>query len=209
MRAPPPRLPRENPFRSGKVGALAFVGPTVEEALSRWTEQGRRGALVGPCGSGKSTYLRAIEAALAATGAPTRAWWLNAETRSRDRRARVRELRTLDPATVLLIDGAEQLGRLDGSRVRRGSRRLAGLWITTHRPTRLPTIHHHGTDRALASRLIGELDPSWLAEEGAQARLDALLRHHRGNLRHLFHQLYLEQCLPSGVSPEVGVPSSP
>ena len=57
----------ENPFRVQRLAGLAYrlEGTTWEALLARWDALGRRAALVGPEGRGKSTLLAELGERLA------------------------------------------------------------------------------------------------------------------------------------------------
>lgn len=180
----------ENPFRTQRIGALAFRHPTLSlVALERrWRELGGRAAVVGPKGSGKTTLLRELAVRLRSRGLRVRRWFLNAEDPAPGARILVREARALGSRDVLLLDGAGHLPRLSWWRVERASRGAAGVLVTAHAPGLLPTLVETRTDAALLGALTREL-----AGPGAAALaplLADLYRRHHGNLRDVFLSLY-------------------
>lgn len=182
------RRPADNPFRVDRVLGLRY---RIELAplLRRFARFDHRAALVGPRGSGKSTLREDLCRRLEQGGWRTRCLELHADEALPSGGA-WRELAAFQAAgdlRLVAIDGAEQLGRW---RWRRIVSQLPGpLLITTHRPGRLPTLHHHRVDptllRALVAELVGDDEAARLAP-----RCDALFAQHGGNLRDCLRALY-------------------
>ena len=87
-----------------------------------------------------------------------------------------------------MLDGAEQMGRLDWLQFHRRTQTAGGLIITSHRPGRLPTLLGCATTPALLTEIVTELlgDP----RSAAALQLDELYQRHAGNLRHALRELY-------------------
>jgi hypothetical protein len=181
---------RDNPFRTGRLGALPFRhGALGAQALhGRWQELGARAAIVGPHGSGKTTLLRELAERFAAEGRRVRTWFLNAASPRPSARALVHEARALTPGDVLVFDGASHLPRSTWWRVRRASRAAGGVLVTSHVEGLLPTLVETRTDAALLAALAREL----LGPRAGRLRpfLEALHRQHTGNLHDVFLALY-------------------
>ena len=96
--------------------------------------------------------------------------------------------RDLHPGPILLLDGAEQMGRWAWRRFERRTRGGGGLIITTHRHGRLPTLLTCETTPDLLGDVMRELLPDAPALSAATTR-DLFLRH-RGNLREALRELY-------------------
>lgn len=183
-------IARENPFRTERVLRVRYrlQGETWEELLGRFEGLNRRAALVGAKGSGKTTLLEDLV------------------PRLRDRGFRVKELRlteesprfepafldglfgTLGAGDLLLLDGAEQMGRREWRRFENRSRAGAGLIVTSHRPGLLPTLLTCTTSPELLEELAAELLDGRAAPW--KPLLDDLYRRHRGNLREAIRSLY-------------------
>lgn len=167
---------QENPFRSVRVEGLAFrfaPGESVDNVLDQWAAQSHRGVLVGAKGSGKTTLLETLAGELTARG--QRVCWLRLRREAAATRARVADFLAQEvAATVVCLDGLEQLGPFSWWRVRRHARRADGLIATSHAPGRLPTLRQHETSPALLRDLVQELagrewpgsDRLWQEEEG-------------------------------------------
>lgn len=181
--------PHENPFRVACVEALRFRGTSVDELVARFESLGRRGALIGPHGTGKSTLMRELGARFEDAGRGVETLSLG-EARPPTRARLAAWCARAEPGVVLLLDGAEQLGRLARARVRRATRRAGGLLVTSHRPIGLPVLHEHRTGPELLRSLVDELveDPA-LRAALEPALADAFDRA-RGNLRVALRELY-------------------
>lgn len=181
----------ENPFRSVCVEALAFrfaPGESVTSVLDRWTALGGCGVLIGPKGSGKTTLLETLAGALMARGQSVR--WLRLRRESAETRARVAAFLAQDvAATVVCLDGLEQLGPWRWWRVRRHVRHAAGLIATSHAPGRLPILRQHATSPALLRDLIQELAGSEWPDT------DHLWQDQKGDVRQCLAALYRAAAL--------------
>jgi len=180
----------ENPFRTSRLLSLpAHWGETTpDELLARWRSAGRRGALVGPHGTGKTARLRALAARLSADG--WRVIWIqwhdDGTTTPPDWRP---ALRTADARTVVCLDGSENLGPFAAYRLRRYTRRAGGLLATRHRASFfLPTLARHAPDAAVFAAHAASLAPG-AAQEASKAFAAA-----RGNAHEAFRRLYLEHA---------------
>lgn len=189
--------PRDNPFASHRVEDLALrlpPGATWESLLHRLAELGHRAAVVGPEGRGKTLLLDELAGRLAADGLAPRRITL----RRGDRRlppAAAGMVAGSGPDEVLLVDGAEQLGRLAWRRLARRSRAAGGLVVTSHRPGLLATLLTCDTTPALLAELTAELLAASSGSPPAELLPPAeeLWTRHRGNLRHAFRELY-DRC---------------
>lgn len=171
---------RDNPFRSGRVEKLRYrlpQGLTWDDLLDRLAALRHRAAIVGPHGRGKTTLLEELAVRLAKEGFRVRTVTLRQEER------RVGRILRLGADEILLLDGAELLGRLAWLRVRFACRHAAGLIVTSHRPGLLPTLLECETTPELLAELVMELTGKALETS------DVFVRH-EGNLRLAFWDLY-------------------
>lgn len=178
---------RENPFRTSRLLALpVHWGDTPPELLlARWHAAGRRGALVGPHGTGKTTRLRALASRLAADGWTIVwvQWHDDGTTTPVDWRF---ALRAAGPGAVVCLDGSENLGPLAAYRLRHYTRRAGGVLATRHRRALLlPTLATYAPDAALFTAHAATLDPA--AGPAATAAFAASGR----NAHEAFRRLYL------------------
>jgi hypothetical protein len=110
-------------------------------------------AIIGPHGSGKSTLLRSLEPELTAAGRT-----IHAIPLQDGQRWLPRIPIKAGACTLLIIDGYEQLSWLERFRLfLRCRTRGAGLLVTSHKPTCLPTLIRLSPDRQLVERLVADL----------------------------------------------------
>lgn len=193
-----PPAPARNPFSTAMVrpGALPFLwgeGESPQTLVERLAAQGWWGQIVGPHGSGKSTLLAELVANLPAEQRP-RTFELHDGQRSLGV-----PLRSLaeDGATLIVVDGYEQLSRWNRWRLRRHCRhKHLGLVITAHADMGLPWLYRTQCDQATAlavvKRLLGEHDGP-IDEALRRTLLDhaaAAYHRHGGNCRELLFELY-------------------
>jgi hypothetical protein len=198
-----PEIPsrHDNPFATcwTRPGALAFRfpdGQTAEQLVAKLQSYGWRAAIVGPHGSGKSTLLETLKPTLVARGCHIHAVTL----RHGQRRLPDRVLDQLNgegkrnqPTTmpaILIVDGYQQLGLFQWMKLRRICRQAhAGLLVTAHAPTRLPTLIRLAPDRGLVERLVNELSAQ-VSTDVAAADVAASHACHGSNVREIIFDLY-------------------
>lgn len=198
---------RDNPFRVERVHTFRFrpLGLGWDEILDRLHGMQFRGAVVGPEGSGKSTFLEDLRNRLNAAGHTTLWLQLRRDTR-RQARTLVREmLARSTPQDLLLIDGAEQIGPLTWRRLALRTRHQAGLIITVHQPGRLPSLLECATSLPLLVAMVCELAPEYL--DLLTPSLPRLFAQHEGNLRLCIREIY--DWLASGTPPDQPRGASP
>ena len=177
---------RDNPFASHRVEKLRYrlpEGLTWDRLLDRLASLHYRAAIVGPHGRGKTTLLEELAPRLTAQGFRIRTVTLRQEER------KVGKLPGLGRDEILLLDGAEQLGRLAWLRVRFACRRAGGLIVTSHRPGLLPTLLECETTPELLADLVRELT-------GKEMEIRELFTRHGGNVRMAFWELYDDRAAP-------------
>ena len=184
---------RFNPLRAERILQVRFrldalePGLTLDELLKRWESQGRRGALVGPHGSGKTTLLEDLATHLVTYGYRPVYLRLSSEKRhfSRDES---RVLRSISQATVILLDGAEQLNYLDWLRFKYRTKKAKGLIITSHRAGLLPTLLECHTSPQLLREILHQI----LGNDAAvwDVECEALWKRHRGDLGLALREIY-------------------
>jgi len=181
---------RDNPFRSDRIEQLAFrfSGDTWETLLERFLRLGRRGAIVGPEGTGKTTLLEQTAARLTDLGYRTALLRLTADD-ARQSAARVRKhAARLGRSDVLLLDGADHMPRLSWLRLRQAASRIGGLLITSHRPGLLPTIIETAASLSVVRDIVAELLGGSCA--AVESVLPELLARRGGNVRLVLRDLY-------------------
>jgi hypothetical protein len=185
----PPPSRHGNPFATcwTRPGALAFrfaEGFGAEQLVARLAAQNWWGEIVGPHGSGKSTLVETLKPALVAAGCHVHAIAL------RDGQRRLpTDLGTMLGALVI-VDGYEQLGWLGRLQLKRHCRRTgAGLLVTCHAPTGLPTLIRLSPDRRLVEQLVADLCAE-VSIKIAPADVAASHACHGSNVREIFFDLY-------------------
>src|SRR5579883_323510 len=123
---------RDNPFRSERMDRLRYrlQGTTWPDLLERCERLNYRCAVVGPVGSGKTTFLEELERVLAAAGFRTRLFRL----RQKAPPFAAGFLCGIARNEIVLLDSAGQLNYAQWCRVQWRCRCARGLVITTHNP---------------------------------------------------------------------------
>jgi hypothetical protein len=171
--------------RPGAVEYLFPPGVDAGQLLDRLAAHHWWGQIVGPHGAGKSTLLATLLPRLARAGRGP----LPVVLHNGQRRLPI-DLRAADlpAATQLVIDGYEQLSRVERWRVRRWCRRRGwGLLVTAHDDVGLPEVFRCAVDAPLAVALVTRLagPQAFSPEEIAQVLADQ-----HGNLREALFALY-------------------
>lgn len=181
-----------NPFstRFVRPGALPYFfppGESAEQLAAKLSAQGWRGQIVGPHGSGKSTLLAALAPWIERAGRKTLSFALH----DGERRLPIsnEQRRQLSTASVLAIDGFEQLGAFSRWRIARLCRRRGcGLLVTAHADVGLPELYRTETNVELARRVVDALGPfdRAISADDVERAFSA----HRGDLREILFGLY-------------------
>lgn len=190
MSDPPP-----NPFSSRFIrpGAMPYLYPHGESAAGvrrRFEESGRRGAILGPHGSGKSALLRDLLTVWRGDAGEVRL--IELRDGQRGLPAAWPNGLTTSPRVLIAIDGYEQLGRLARWRLRSACwRRGWGLLVTAHDPVGLPTLAQTSSDLKLVRRIVARLLQSSPAATLVPAEaLAACYQRHAPNVREMLFELY-------------------
>lgn len=198
---------RANPFRMERIERLRF---RLDDAgwhglMTRFAAQRRRGVLVGPHGSGKTTLREEIERRLQGDG-----WRVQAVVLRDDGPATwaavVEAVERCDAGTVLSLDGLDRIGRWRWWGLRGRLRAVGGVLATSHAPGRLPLLHRHRTSVGLLGELAGELLAPSPADAHLHARCQELFTRHRGDVRACLRALYDEAA--DGVLPSAALPAA-
>jgi hypothetical protein len=159
---------------------------------------GRRGALVGPKGHGKTTLLEDLRDVLQQRGWRVHLLRLSQEAPRLPKNVWTQLPRPLTAQDMLMLDGAEQMSLWRWLAFRRHARAAGGLLITTHRPGRLPTLLQCETSPVLLEGIVETL----LGELNSEMKnlCATLFRQHHGNVRDCLRTLYdlwADEQLPS------------
>jgi len=182
-----------NPFSTSRIrpGAARFLFPRgrcAEAMVGQLQANDWRGQILGPHGSGKSALVAALIPAIEQAGRRP----LLIALHDNQRRMPVDWNRLTAPgcATVLIVDGYEQLGRWARFKLKRFCRRRrAGLLVTAHKPVGLPDLCRLTPDLGLAQKIVDQL----LGEQRsviAPSEVAECFFRHRGNLREMLFGLY-------------------
>ena len=171
--------PADNPFRTERIDRLRYrlAGVTLDDLAARFVALGRRAAIAGDHGAGKSRLLATLADHLEERGRPS--------LRIRCGRDRLPSAAHL-AGRLLVADELDQLSRLRRRLLLARAARAGGLLAAVHRiPRDLPLLHRCTVDASLVADLVRDLT-------GAPPPPDLapLLRDHAGNVRALFRHLY-------------------
>ena len=190
-------LARENPFRSDLIESLRYEmsAPEWDDLFARFHAYGRRGALVGPEGVGKTTLLEDLAPHLRQMGLRPRFIGLNRH--QADWKTLLDGLNGgAAEIDAILLDGAEQLSRLQWLYFRWRTRRAGAVVITSHVTGLLPTLRACPACETLFGDFVAHLS----GNACAGIDLGQVFRAHRGNMREAFRTLYLHAagCADAG-----------
>jgi len=173
--------PADNPFRSERMDGARYRLPdvSVDELLDRWETAGRRGAVVGGHGTGKTRLLAELVVALRRRR--------YTPLRLRLDRRQPCAARDLD-GVVLLADGYDSLSLPSRLRLRWATRRCRGVIVSTHEACALPVLYTCRPDLPVLEQVVedlaGPLSPRLRGE------LPVLWKTHHGNMRDVLRALY-------------------
>ena len=179
----PPTGAAHNPFRSERVTSLPFISQGVawEESLQKLEALSWRGAIVGPCGTGKTTLLEKLALELESRGLKVDC--IRFEPSPRPWPKTLWKLR--EASDALLIDGIDQLPPLAWWRLQNRTRRAGALVATSHREGRLATWLKTSTSPSLLKRLCTDL-----GAEISDAEIARVFEANQGNLRLCLLEFY-------------------
>lgn len=175
-----------NPFstkfiRPGAIAYQCVPGKSIAYYADCFLSNGRRGQVVGPHGTGKSTFVIAFQKELAARGLDVHLVTLHSFDKSE-----LDRLLMLQTGSILILDGFEQLPFWRRFKIIHSTLwRHIGLLTTSHVSLGLPTLLETRADLETAQNLVRTLTGSEPPEN-----LEALLTKHNGNLREVFFELY-------------------
>jgi hypothetical protein len=199
LSAPPSRT--SNPFatcwtRPGNLPFCFSSGESAEQLVERMAANAWWGEIVGPHGCGKSTLLIALEQELCAAGRSVQSICLRDGQRWLPRGflrfALGRGATSAIPIAhaLLVIDGYEQLGWLQKVWLKYRCRRAgAGLLVTSHAPTGLPTLITLAPDGQLIEQLVATLSER-VPTPVSPADVAASHACRGSNVREIFFDLY-------------------
>jgi len=196
--------PADNPFCTRRVrpGALEYrflPGDSLAQFYDRWRAANFRGAIVGPHGTGKSTFLAAVRRYLSERQVAICSCTLHTGERRLPPSAwqAIREYRTTvsckqyaGPAAVVIVDGYEQLSLWERWRLRRQvTRGSLGILVTSHTATLWDTLLTTGADRRVIMAIVDELQADF-AEPVDSNDVAVAISQHPTNVREALFALY-------------------
>ncbi len=190
---------RRNPFRSDRVEAFRYRLPEDDwEALQRRFEAlGRRAAVVGPHGTGKTVFAEDFQVRLEARGSPTALLRFHDRFTPEDRERLEDCCTTLAPSAVLILDGGELLPPRAWRKLLARLPSATGILATLHRARRLPLLHQTRPQLEIARELVRSLLGRPL-DPRESAALEERFQRSGGNIREVVRSFYLEfASLPS------------
>lgn len=178
---------KDNPFAVDRIHQIRYEAPgeSWESLLARLAAMDYRAAIVGPCGSGKTTLCETLQARLQQRGLQTQCLFV-----SMDIRMAWQEIKPVlnHQFDVILLDGADHLPPWTWQRLkRRVFSSKHGLVVTTHEPGLLPTWHECRPSPAVLERIVTHLAPDRVIPK---AQINDLYDHCQGNIRNALRQLY-------------------
>lgn len=181
---------RDNPFAPGRLRRVLGYDPRLAggswEALeARWAALGRRAAVTGHRGSGKSSLLDAWAERF---DEPPLRLFFNESRRVPDAADHARLAGCA--GRVVIVDGEDHLSWSERRRLRRALRGAAGVLVARARRGPWPELVRLRSDPALAAVLLDRAAPEWAARFRPQAA--ARWQAAGGNLRELFLGCYDE-----------------
>lgn len=178
---------KDNPFAVDRIQQIRYeaLEESWENLLTRLAAMDYRAAIVGPCGSGKTTLCETLQARLRQGGLQTQGLFV-----SLDIHMTWQDMQPVLalPFDVILVDGADHLSYWTWQRLkRRVFSRKRGLIATTHQPGLLPTWHECRPSPALLERIVTRLVPDQVIPN---AQINDLYSLCQGNIRDALRQLY-------------------
>lgn len=181
----------DNPFSTTKVERTLGFDPQLNgtswEAIeSRWLELGKRAALIGPHGAGKTTFIDAFAKRLHARGVEIYRLFLNTEASiiSSDQ---WHELSNCQ-GKVVILDGEEQLSFLQRRRFYKLTHSATGVLISRHSKGKLPSLLDFTPRMETLEHCVKMLAPAHY--EQLAPSLDHWWIVHRGNIREILLRCY-------------------
>jgi GTPase SAR1 family protein len=156
--------------------------------MKRLTALRYRASVVGPKGSGKTTFLRDLKPRLEAKGFSITTLRLSANDKRHSRLLLKRIVGRTTPDRIVMIDGAEQLSGLSRFVLKMLTAKAGGLIVTSHVKSSAPPLIECSTSVELLDDIIQNLlgDRPYTFRETAHA----LFEKHNDNIRDTLRALY-------------------
>ncbi|MDA7598197.1 hypothetical protein N8813_04655 [bacterium] len=186
---------RENPFEVTRVESLISFEPTWlntswEAILARFGELDFRATIVGPHGSGKSTFLDDFESKLKSEGDFLICrLFLNDEKKSLTQQEKIFLTNCPNHGSIIIfLDGEEQMSYLDRLEFTRVAHGFAGLLTTSHKRKRgTSVLLETKTTPMMLSDFIQRLAPDFSISDH---KITDLFEETDGNIREALRKAY-------------------
>lgn len=181
---------KNNPFSTKRLEKLKYrPSPiAIDQIVKKLSLNGNIGEIAGPHGSGKTTLMLHLSKRLSANAGKIKHVFVN-DTNPMTADGRKQLLEDLKPSQIVLIDGADHLGKITWQRLkRRILKAQAGLIITTHKTGMLETIVECSTTPQLLADIANELlrNPKPVCSN----LIKEIYARHNGNIRNCLWQMY-------------------
>ena len=182
-----------HPLRVSQLEQLAFRPPEHDEwetIDARLEKLCFRAAIVGPHGSGKTTFLLELANRWRQRGREVVVLFTNTQTGRRVPDSWRESLANCDDDTLVIADGYDVFSWPQRRRLRRVLRPRGGLLVTAHRRAALPTLLQTRTSPQLLAELVNDLYRNHPAVRPSDATLARLYTSCNGNIREVLRRLY-------------------
>ena len=191
---------KDNPFATCRVLKVRYTPQSCswDDLLERLESMQYRAAIVGACGTGKTTLIEDMHHRLTQQGLSCRSIFITTDIKVPFKT--IRQTLNSSAFDVLLIDGADHLNILVWHWIKsRTKRRNVGLLVTSHTPGMLPTLIECSTSPKLLSDIVTRLTPNTSNPQLDARRIEDLHRKHNGNIRDALRQLYDITAATAGI----------
>jgi hypothetical protein len=191
---------KNNPFATSRVLQVRYTpqGCSWDDLLERLESMQYRGAIVGACGTGKTTLIEDMHQRLRQQGLSCRSIFVTIDVKVPFKK--IRQTLNTETFDVLLIDGADHLNKLVWRWIKGATkRRNIGLVVTSHTPGMLPTLIECSTSAKLLSDIVTRLTPNTSDPQLDARRIEDVYHKHNGNIRDALRQLYDITAATAGI----------
>ncbi len=186
---------RDNPFETSRVESLipfdpAWLDTSWEAILDRYEELEYKGAIVGPHGTGKTTFLDQFVGKLETkSGLLVCRLFLNEDKRHLTPQEKMFLTNCPNHGSIILVlDGEEQFSFLDRQEFSRLAYGFGGVLVTRHRPSRnYPTLLQTRSTPEMLIKFVHQLMPDF---PGDESLLRSYFDDTEGNIRESLRKAY-------------------
>ncbi len=181
--------PKDNPFSAQRISSIPFYfkHDNWDSIIALLAQNNFKGSVIGPHGTGKTTFLTDLTKQLQARGHHTLSLFINLDN-PRLSAEQWNTVKRAPPQTIIIFDGGDILPLWAWWRFRWASRHVKGIFITSHGMKRLPAIHHTHSDNDLLEVMLSHLDVELTLDLQNYAKQS--LKKNNGNIRETLRDLY-------------------